>query len=79
MVNTFSKRIKMIRKNMQLSQTEFAKKLGVERNVISNYELGRTKPSAEILVGIYVHFGYSSDYLLGLSDTVNGIQSRTIS
>lgn len=38
-------RLKQIRKACQLSQTEFGKKLGVSRDVISNYEMGRVEPT----------------------------------
>ncbi|MGN0163933.1 MAG: helix-turn-helix domain-containing protein [Candidatus Ornithomonoglobus sp.] len=38
-------RIKKLRKKKDLSQTEFGKILGVSRDVISNYEMGRVEPT----------------------------------
>ncbi len=38
-------RIKQIRKEKKLSQSEFGKVLGVSRDVISNYEMGRVDPT----------------------------------
>lgn len=38
-------RIKRLRKKKNLSQTEFGKTLGVSRDVISNYEMGRVEPT----------------------------------
>lgn len=37
-------RIKQVRKRSGLSQSDFGKKLGVGRDTISNYELGRADP-----------------------------------
>ena len=38
-------RIKQIRRNQNMSQTSFGKSLGVSRDVISNYEMGRVEPT----------------------------------
>lgn len=38
-------RIKQVRKHFNLSQAEFGEQLGVSRDAISNYELGRVIPT----------------------------------
>lgn len=38
-------RLKQIRKNQSMSQIAFGKSLGVSRDVISNYEMGRVEPT----------------------------------
>ncbi len=38
---TISERVKALRKELKLSQTEFGEKIGVKRDVISNIELER--------------------------------------
>ena len=49
----FSKDIKSIRELLNLSQSEFADQLGVERVTISRNELGKTEPSPKVLESIY--------------------------
>ena len=41
--------IKKIRENLKLTQVEFAKKLGVDRRTVINYEKGYVIPPAKIL------------------------------
>ena len=41
--------IKALRKKLSLSQREFAKKLGVSRNLIFYWESGKKNPSADSL------------------------------
>lgn len=42
-------RIKILRKNLGLSQPKFGEKMGVSRDVISNIELGRVEPKEMII------------------------------
>lgn len=49
MVN-FGERLKKLRKENKLTQSELAKKLHVSKLIISYYELGNRTPSADILV-----------------------------
>lgn len=58
-------KIKEIRKNLNLSQIELAKKLNTSQNTISNYEAGNTQPSIEMLVNIANVLDVSLDYLCG--------------
>ena len=51
--------IKRLRQSLGLTQQSFAAKLGVTRESISNYELGRREPSANILKKIQNVFGVS--------------------
>ena len=38
-------RIKKIRKELDLTQQEFADRIGVKRGGIANYEIGRNEPN----------------------------------
>lgn len=58
-------KIKEIRKKLNLSQVELAKKLNTSQNTISNYEAGNTQPSIEMLVNIADVLNVSLDYLCG--------------
>ncbi len=61
----FKDRFKMLRKELDFSQIEIAKKLSINRTNISHYEQGRTIPDADTLSKIADIFNVSVDYLLG--------------
>lgn len=42
-------RIKMVRKALNLTQEEFAKKIHAKRNTITQYEIGRNEPQSAII------------------------------
>ncbi len=48
---------KELREKFNLSQIEFAKKIGVQQSAISKVERGETKPNFDSLKGIYKIFG----------------------
>lgn len=56
-------RIRMLRKELGLSQTEFGKKIGVTRSVISNIELGLVPPTEVILNAIAGVFYVNIDWI----------------
>lgn len=59
-------RIKELRFAQKLSQVDLAKKLGVSKQTISNWENGNIQPSIYTLVRIAKFYGVSTDYLLEL-------------
>lgn len=59
------KRIKKLRKDAGLLQSELAKKVGVSAQVISNTERDYTKPSTELVNRCAACFGVPADYILG--------------
>ncbi|MEN8908380.1 MAG: helix-turn-helix transcriptional regulator, partial [Clostridiales bacterium] len=60
----FSKNLKFLRESKGELQTELAKSIGVSRQTIGGYELGRNEPSFKILKKIASHYNVSIDYLL---------------
>ena len=62
----FSSRIKELRASMGMNQVDFAKKLNVTKQSVSNWENGNIQPSIDMLVKIATIFSVSADYLLGL-------------
>ena len=64
----FSKKIKEIRKNNQLTQKDFAKKIDSTQDMVSRYEKGDIDLSTAMIIKICKTFNVSADYLLGLSD-----------
>lgn len=61
-----SNRIKDLRTDADLKQSDLASILGITQNMVSNYENGRDVPP-EVLAGYSKHFNVSSDFLLGIS------------
>ena len=57
-------RIKGLRLHMGLNQVEFASKIGVTKQCVSNWENGNVLPSIEMLVKLADFFRVSTDYLL---------------
>jgi transcriptional regulator with XRE-family HTH domain len=58
-------RITQLRKQQNLSQDELAKKAGVSRTIICNYERNANTPSIEVLIKLAKVFNVSVDFLIG--------------
>ena len=58
-------RIKDLREDMDLRQSDLAEKTGIDQRTISNYETGKTLPDAYALIRLADFFNVSVDYLLG--------------
>lgn len=56
-------RIKQIRKEKKLSQSGFGEALGVSRDVISNYEMGRVVPSELFIKHLCDTYNVNEDWL----------------
>lgn len=57
-------RIKMIRKSAGLTQEKFAIKLGLKRNSVANYEIGRNIPLEAIQNSICREFNINKKWLM---------------
>lgn len=71
----FKDRLVKLRKELSLTQEEFAQKIGYTRTAISAWEIGRNEPSNADTVKIADFFGVSTDYLLGKTDLRNAVVS----
>lgn len=56
-------RIRHLRKVLDLTQQDFAKKIGMSANVLTNYETGRRNPSRSVINNICKTFHVSEDWL----------------
>lgn len=63
-----NERIKMLRTENHISQSQLAKALGVSQKAVSLWESGDRVPSATVIASLAKYFGVSSDYLLGLDE-----------
>lgn len=59
-------RIGELRSAMNWTQVDLAKRLGVAKQTVSNWENENIQPSIEMLVRLSKLFGVTTDYLLGL-------------
>ena len=58
-----SERIKRIRKMLDLTQQEFADRIGIKRNTIANYESGRNEPVDSVISLICREYGVNEIWL----------------
>lgn len=63
-MSDFASRLKQLRTQRDLSQTELAKEVGVHYNHIGRYERSQSKPSAETLTRLAEALGVSGDFLM---------------
>lgn len=68
---SFSSRIKELRGSNNLTQTEFAEKIGTTQATLSSYENTNKTPSLDIVKNIAETFSVSIDWILGLSDIMD--------
>lgn len=64
-----AERIKFLREQKNLTQTELAKKLNITRSSVNAWELGISVPSTQYIVELSNMFSVSTDYLLGVDKT----------
>lgn len=62
------RRIRDLREDADLSQTEMAKILNCSQQVYSNYELGQRDIPTAVLIELAKFHKTTTDYILGLSD-----------
>ena len=79
-VQGFGERLKQLRKERGLTQTELAKLIGSSKALVSKYETNQSQPPYEILIQIAYVFNVSTDYLLGIANrdyiSVEGLSDR---
>ena len=72
-------RIRKIRRNLDLTQQEFADKLGIKRNTIANYESGRNEPIDAVVSLICREFNVSEEWLrTGAGEMFNKLDTTDI-
>ena len=62
----FYERIKELRLALKMNQVEFANKLNITKQCVSNWENAYIQPSVDMLIKIAKTFSVSTDWLLGL-------------
>lgn len=65
--NMVADRIKTLRQEANITQSELAKNLNITRSSVNAWEMGISVPSTQFIVELAQFFKVSTDYLLGLS------------
>ncbi len=68
----FAERVRCLRRSRELNQVQLARKLGVGKQSISNWENDNIMPSVEMLERAADFFGVTTDYLLGRNEDAGG-------
>ena len=65
---TFGERLKSLRDDLDLNQSEVAHQLNILPKSLSNYELDLFEPSLSVLIQLARFYHVNVDYLLGTTD-----------
>lgn len=68
-MKTLKNKIRDLREDMDLRQTDVAKATGIDQKTLSNYETGKTNPDSYAIIKLAEFFNVSTDYLLGYSQS----------
>ena len=74
--NTFAYRLKTVREERHLTQSQVAAGCGINRSTIANYESGASVPKYAQLRPLANYLGVSTDYLLYGEDSYDPDLSR---
>ena len=61
-----AERIKELREQAKMTQTELSRQLGITRSAVNAWEMGISVPSTQYLTELAELFRVSTDYLLGM-------------
>lgn len=79
---TLPEKIKQLREQLGMTQTELAKTLQLTRSSVNGWEMGLSMPSTSMVVELAKVFNVSTDYLLGLdknaSLNINGLSEKEV-
>ena len=63
-MDTVGERIKRLRKNNNMTQKEFAERIGISRSTLAGYETNQIEPSLNVVFKISSEFGIRPSYFL---------------
>lgn len=68
MMLTFGEKVKNLREDAEMNQTQLATAINTTQRKISYIECGKYEPSLSDIIALCKFFNVTSDYLLGLSN-----------
>ena len=76
MSSTFGDRLREIRENRELSQSDLARAAGMQPSAIAHFEAGRRKPSFDNVRALATALQVSADYLLGTNTATTAFRNE---
>lgn len=76
-MTSFGKRLRMLRREKDITMVELADAIGTTQPTISKYERGIHEPDLPMVKALAEYFDVSTDYLVGESDTRGSYQRVT--
>lgn len=67
--------LKKLRELKNITQTKVAVDVEISQELVSQYELGKSKPTIENLIKLANYFNCSTDYLLSITDVPTRIKN----
>ena len=65
---TFGEKVRNLREDKELNQTQLGNAIGITQRKLSYIECGKCEPNIDDIIAICKFFQVSSDYLLGISE-----------
>ncbi|MGN0524181.1 MAG: helix-turn-helix domain-containing protein [Eubacterium sp.] len=75
-LSKFAVVLSQLRKERGISQKKAATDLGISQALLSHYEKGIRECGLDFVIKCSEYYGVTTDYLLGISDSRNGIDSN---
>ncbi|WP_367607602.1 helix-turn-helix domain-containing protein [Legionella sp. W05-934-2] len=72
-------RIRAARERQQMTSTDLAKRIGMSRQLITNWEKGRRLPTLESIIALADSLNIPATFLLGVSDSLEVSNERRFS
>lgn len=77
-IKIFADRLKNLREDMQMTQSDFSGFLAIKQQTLSGYENNKAKPPLDVAISIAEKCKVSLDWLCGLSDKKNNDEDKKI-
>lgn len=67
----WTKRIRDLREDHDLSKKELANQLGISERTLSRYEARTSEPTIGVIIKLALMFNISADYICGITEEMN--------
>lgn len=78
-LSKFAEVLSQLRKERGISQKRAATDLGISQALLSHYEKGIRECGLDFVIKCSAYYGVTTDYMLGVSDSRNGVDASSIS
>ena len=74
----FGRRLRQIREEQGLTQKQFAERIGSTERGVRRYEAGEREPAFRVIISILDNVNVDANYLLGRTDSPNGVTQAAL-